>query len=240
MPVRPHPHSEQLPNSTHRPCWYDATKFAKWEGEAYTHALPLSEDARGDLLHVRLEPNYDWWADPTTSGYSLPIFLGIATGLWCCFMGLFVGVNLHTMGRKGRCGILWGRIFYCFSIVECRRRARALASTSTGVEKAVAMATRPVVEEGEPPPPPQFERIDPASGSTPYSAADNATIAAARHTGDTRVRIANVWSSRSGAVLKFEVQFRPDGGMVQCNLDNGNTQVVKELVTGQKAATARP
>jgi hypothetical protein len=94
-----------------------------------------------------------------------------------------------------------------------------------------------------PPPAPRFVHIDPRDKSeSPYSAEDNATIAAARAAGSNAVRINDVVLP-TGRVLRFEVRFGanagspktakmwPNGsptGMAQVNIDDGNTRLVKE------------
>jgi hypothetical protein len=66
-------------------CWYDAKEFAE-------QGTDKQEDE--GLLRVRLTVDYDWWEDPTTSGYFWPIFLGILTGMWgvacCCLITILI------------------------------------------------------------------------------------------------------------------------------------------------------
>ena len=87
-------------NNTRYPCWYDPEKFAAWQGEAYTTASYLSSS---DLFRVRLDPNYDWWEDPSlsTRGYFWPIVAGIATGIWglCCLRTFVLYIIPRYIGR---------------------------------------------------------------------------------------------------------------------------------------------
>jgi hypothetical protein len=78
----------------------------------------------------------------------------------------------------------------------------------------------------------------------PYDAANNALIVSAERSLAPRVRINDV-TLPSGAVLEFEVRFganatsskmrtAPPSGMIQVNLQDGNTRVVtaEDVVSG--------
>ena len=98
-----------------------------------------------------------------------------------------------------------------------------------------------------------FAHVDPrdASVHTPYSAADCALIAAARAAGEPSARLADV-RLPSGKTLRFEVRIGehavskqipqpPRSGLIQVNLDSGDTrvvvaQLVEKVDAGDEAA----